>query len=217
MSVTRTLLAAEYAAMRLPLTLLESRVVTKYLPEESRFRLGFEKSLGSLDSIVGKVVGSADLTRRGAQLHHKAELRGTAVALEERAEAREATADAELRKAKAAAERKRTEAQERTQADVADLRRRQQEEKQAAAQQAQQKTEAAGAATVREAEKQVAQVDRQAAQQKQRIERQKQTRTAAPKAEFAGATELSAQAKKQRAAAERLHELTAQEKAARTS
>jgi hypothetical protein len=41
MPLTRTLFTAEYTMLRLPLTVLENRVVGRYLDADSRLRLGF--------------------------------------------------------------------------------------------------------------------------------------------------------------------------------
>ena len=53
--------------MRLPLALLEERVVARYWPEEAFFRLGFERFLGSLDEIAGWLLAD-DTCERGQAL-----------------------------------------------------------------------------------------------------------------------------------------------------
>src|SRR6476659_2675073 len=117
MTLTRTLVTTEYAMLRLPLTVLENRVVGRYLEEDNRLRLGFEKTLGTLDTTVGRLGGDADLPRRGARLSHRAQMLDKAVALERKAEARKEQADATLKQAKAEAEDKRRRAQQRAQDD----------------------------------------------------------------------------------------------------
>jgi hypothetical protein len=215
MPVTRTLITAEYAMLRLPLTVLENRVVGRYLDAESRLRLGFENALGTLDATVGRLVGDPALTRRGAQLSHKAQILEKAVVLEEKAAARKEEADAGLKEAKAAAERKRTAARARAQADVKHIRQEQQSVKRAAAERADAEVRARAEVIERETEAKLQAADQRAAEQVQRIAQRTQTRTAKPKAQLKDASELAQSAIKERAAAERLSELADEEKARR--
>lgn len=213
--VARKVITAEYAMLRLPLTVLESQVVGRYLEEDSPLRLGFEKTLGTLDTTVGRLVGDADLTRRGAKLSHRADMLQKAVVLEDKAEARKKEADQTLKQAKADAERKRTAAQERAQADVKAARQEQQAQKQAAVERAEAEAKARAEQVERETEAKLQAADARASQQVQRIAQRTQARTAKPKAQLKDATELAQHADRERAAAERLSELADQEKARR--
>ena len=53
LTLPRSVAAIEYKALRLPATLLQSQVVGRFLDEESKLRLRFEKALGGLDEKAG--------------------------------------------------------------------------------------------------------------------------------------------------------------------
>jgi hypothetical protein len=215
MPVARKVMTAEYTMLRLPLSVLESRVVERYLDEDSKLRLGFEKTLGTLDTTVGRILGDPDLTRRGAKLSHRADMLQKAVVLEEKADARKQEADKTLKQAKADAERKRTAAQARAQAEVKAIRDEQQAEKSAAVERAQADVEARANQDERDTTARLEAAEARAEQQVQRIQQRTQARTAKPKAQLKDATELAQEATKGRAAAERLSELAEEEKAHR--
>jgi hypothetical protein len=67
-TVRRSMAKLEYRAMRLPLALLEERVVARYWREEGFFRLGFERFLGSLDEIAGWLLADDGISERGQAL-----------------------------------------------------------------------------------------------------------------------------------------------------
>lgn len=215
MPVTRTLITAEYSMLRLPLTVLENRVVGRYLDEDSRLRLGFEKTLGTLDAAVGRLVGDPELTRRGARLSHKSQLIEKAVTLEQKAEQRKQEAGASLKEANADAERKRTAAQARVQAEVKTIRQEQQSAKQAAAERAEAEARAREKDVERRTEAKLQAAGTRAAEQVERIAQRTQARTAKPKAQLQDASDLAQDAHKERDAAERLHTLAEEEKARR--
>lgn len=217
MPLTRTLLTTEYTMLRLPLTVLEDRVVTRYLEEDSRLRLGFERALGTLDATVGRLVGDAELTRRGGRLSHRAGMLEKAVVLEEKAHARREQANASLHEAKAVAEHKRTAARRRAQEDVKALKQDQQVAKQAAARRATTKAEAASEAARRRAAAKVDAIEDAAEQQAERVEALAEARAVKPVAQLRDAGQLAQQARQERAAAERLSELADEQKARRKS
>jgi len=70
-TVPRNIAKLEYSAVRLPLTVLESRVFARYLPDESPIRLGLERFLGSLDGAAGRLLGDEAITRRGEALSRR--------------------------------------------------------------------------------------------------------------------------------------------------
>jgi hypothetical protein len=96
-TVPRTIAKLEYAAMRLPLNLIERRVFAHYLPEDAPIRLSFERALGSLDSVAGRLLGDPSIARRGEALAHRADFLEKADTLETHAEMRRSEADHELR------------------------------------------------------------------------------------------------------------------------
>lgn len=217
LTVPRTLASAEYAVLRLPLTLVERQVVGRLLDEESAVRLGFEKALGGLDAGVGRLLHDDGLTRRGAALARRAEVLTTAVALEEKAEARKQAAASTLSNAQQEAERRRVEADEKARRQAQAVRERQQAEKRAAAEQAEAKARAEADAVAREAAAKVEAEEKQLAARVTTIDNRASARTAKPKAQLQEAAALSAQAQREKQTADRLGTLAEVEKASRKS
>ena len=200
--IARTLLTTEYKLLRLPLTVLEGRVVGR-LDEESRVRLGFERTLGALDSTVGRLVGDEALSRRGAKQVHRAEILTKAVTLEEKAELRRAVADEVLTEGQQEAERERRAAEERARAEAQQVLEHEQQAKQAAAQKAKATAKARAKSAEQKAEARLSLVEERADEQALQVKKRTKARTAAPKAQLEEAAELSAIARKERAAAEK--------------
>jgi hypothetical protein len=66
--VTRRIAKLQYAAVRLPLTLLDEGVVTRYWDRDATIRVGFERWLGSLDLLAGRLLADDEISRRGQAL-----------------------------------------------------------------------------------------------------------------------------------------------------
>lgn len=58
----------QYAAARLPFTLLDEQVVARYWDHDAPVRVGFERWLGSLDLVAGRFLGDEEVSRRGLAL-----------------------------------------------------------------------------------------------------------------------------------------------------
>jgi hypothetical protein len=217
LTIPRAVAGAEYTVIRLPLSVLETRVVERYLPEESPVRLGFERALGTLDATVGRVLSNPELTRRGAALARRSDVLAKAVALEEKAAVRKQEANAGLTQAKRAAERKRVDATQRAQGVAKELHEQQKAERRAA----EEKAEAAARAEVEAVEREAqAALEREQAQLEGRltaIESRTAARTAKPQAELQDAAELRGEAARERKTAARLGQLAETEKAQRKS
>ena len=67
-AVPRSIAKVQYAAVRLPLTVLEERVVARHRGEGAFVRLGFELFLGSLDRFAGWLLADERISRRGQAL-----------------------------------------------------------------------------------------------------------------------------------------------------
>jgi len=67
-AVPRSIAKVQYAAVRLPLTVLEERVVARHRGEGAFVRLGFELFLGSLDRFAGWLLADEQISRRGQAL-----------------------------------------------------------------------------------------------------------------------------------------------------
>jgi hypothetical protein len=58
----------QYAAVRLPFTLLDERLIARYWDQDAIVRVGFERWLGSLDLLAGRLLGNDEISRRGLAL-----------------------------------------------------------------------------------------------------------------------------------------------------
>lgn len=67
-AVPRRIARLQYAAARLPFTLLDERVVARYWDEDALVRSGLERWLGSLDLVAGWLLGDDAVSRRGLAL-----------------------------------------------------------------------------------------------------------------------------------------------------
>lgn len=67
-AVPRRIARLQYAAARLPFTLLDERVVARYWDQDALVRTGLERWLGSLDLVAGWLLGDDAVSRRGLAL-----------------------------------------------------------------------------------------------------------------------------------------------------
>ncbi len=67
-TASRSMAKFEYAAVRLPFTLLDECVVTRYWHDQGLFRLGFQRFLGSIDELAGWFLADDGITGRGQAL-----------------------------------------------------------------------------------------------------------------------------------------------------
>ena len=85
----------EYQIARLPLQLIEDQVAAR-LRSEGPARLLYERSFGSLDATVGKLLGDPQLEKRGAALVERSNALGKAAKLDATATRNREQADAKL-------------------------------------------------------------------------------------------------------------------------
>lgn len=216
LTVPRTVAGLQYKVLRLPATVLQSQVVGR-LDTESPARLAFEKALGSLDTAIGKLLADDQLARRGTALSRRAQVLETAVALEDKADQRQAAAAAELERSKSAAAEQRSAAEQDKTAEVRRLRAQETAAKKAVAQKAAAQEKAAAKAVDAKAKAELAAERERLASQEAAIEQRTAERTAAPAAQLAGAVERQQEADAGRASADRLAELADAEKDSRTA
>ena len=109
MNLIKRVLRLQYGIARLPLDVIESKLIAPRGPEDPA-RLAFERVVGTLDSAAGTIVGDKSLVDRGSSMRGASESRARAVLLEEEAarkrdeaaaDHRERTEDAETRAKKA--------------------------------------------------------------------------------------------------------------------
>ena len=212
LTLPRKAASLEYYLLRLPATVLEKQVVTRFLQDDSALRLGFERAIGSLDEKAGRLFDDEKLEKRGHALRRRSEILATAAELEEKAAQRKAQAEADLReeKQRVAAEKKK-----------ADQARRDKLQKAAETEQAEKKRVAAEAAAREVAEKKrieaearrkVEAATKQADKIEASIDAKEKALTAAPKAQLSNAAQEKAAADAQREQAEKLERLAQAEK-----
>jgi hypothetical protein len=205
LTVPRKAAALEYSLLRLPVQLIESQVVTRFLEDDSALRLGFERALGTLDETAGRLFADEQLVRRGHA--RRSDVLADAARLEEQAAQRKAEADAELRadEQRVAAERKQAEKTRREGVRSATAAER--AEKKRVAAQAKAREQAEKRRIEQETRTKVQAATAQADAQEARIDAEERAATAAPKAQLSQATQEKAAADQQRAKAERLEGL----------
>jgi hypothetical protein len=142
----------EYAAVRLPFTLLEDHVVARYWDDEAVLRLGFEYFLGSLDGAAGWLLADERISRRGQALRRRTEFLAKAGDLDTKAQARRAQADEKLQAAQAHARRTRVQAREALNDEIAASYQQLQEDKQQAHERADARADADKAQAVQTAQ-----------------------------------------------------------------
>ena len=212
LTLPRTVAALEYKAFRIPATLLQNQVVVRFLDEDSKLRLGFEKTLGSIDEKAGSLLANDALTKRGRVLRRRSEILGKAVQLEEVADQRKQAAEAVLREGTKKAEQTRTAARQQQKTDVQAALREEQADKRRAEQEAQAKARAEKERIAAQAQAKVQAVTERLDTQEARIDATQRARTAAPKAQLKDAVEQKKTADAERAQAERLAQLAKAEK-----
>jgi len=67
-AVPRSIVKVQYAAARLPFTLLDQYVIAQHWGQDAPVRVGFERWLGSLDLLAGRLLADDEISRRGEAL-----------------------------------------------------------------------------------------------------------------------------------------------------
>ncbi len=67
-AIPRSIVRLQYAAVRLPFTVVDERVVARHWGEGAFVRRGLERSLGSLDRFAGWLLADEQISRRGQAL-----------------------------------------------------------------------------------------------------------------------------------------------------
>ena len=211
-TVPRSIAKFQYATIRFPLNLVERNVFAHYLPEDAPVRLSFERALGSLDSVAGRILGDPSIGRRGEALSHRADFLEKATTLETKAEARRSEAEQKLRAEEEAAHRAKQEAERQRTEEVAAARRDEQQAKDEARQKAQARAKANKAQADREATQRVQAAENAKQAEHRRIAAQEKRTTVAPKQALADANKKQDAAQQQRDQADRLAKRAAAER-----
>jgi hypothetical protein len=69
-SLVRKVVQVEYSMLRAPLSILDRQVASRYLADDSKLRLIFERSLSSLDTAVGRFLDESAAAERGQDRSH---------------------------------------------------------------------------------------------------------------------------------------------------
>ena len=215
LTLPRSVAAIEYKALRLPATLLQTQVVVRFLEQDSKLRLGFEKALGTLDERAGSLLADSALADRGRVLRRRSEILGKAVELEAVADQRTAAAEATLREGRKKADKTRKQAEQAQRQGVQQALRTEKQEKQRIERQTAARAKAEKQRVEAQAEAKVKAVTSTLDAQESRIDAAEMARTAAPKAQLEDAVVQKKTADAERAKAERLAQLADAERESR--
>ncbi len=209
--IPRTVLRAQYRLVRLPLDLLEQRVLAR-MDTEAPARLIFERSLGALDAAAGNVLGDPGLRRNGVALAQRSADRGRAAQLDLQASAQQEQADTQLRAVREEAAEDRGAAHAAKADAVEDAEEEAQRRRVDAAQTAQKRTAAAKRnAEETAAQRKQARENAEAAEIK-RIDDAEKNREKTARAKLADARDKQESAQEQRVQADRIEDLQQAEK-----
>jgi hypothetical protein len=208
LTVPRGVAKIEYAAVRLPLSLLEKCVVTRYVDDEAPVRLGFERFLGSLDGVAGWLLADDVIASRGLALRRRAAFLAKADQLDAKAQARRAQAEEELRAEQEAALQAREETRREADETAFATLRQEQEEMQDARHEAEARATTEAAQARRAADDRAAAADEAEQAAQRRISAQEEQATAAPKQQLSDAADQHALAEQRRRDADHLEQLT---------
>jgi hypothetical protein len=126
----------QYQIARLPLQLIEERVVAR-LDDEAPARLMYERSLGMLDLAVGNALSAPEVEQRGAALIERSEALRRAAQLDATADTVREQADVELKTTREQAKREQQKAEQDREREIKEARQTASEKKQNAVQNAQ--------------------------------------------------------------------------------
>ena len=202
-TVPRNIARLEYMAVRLPLTLLEEHVVARYWDDEAVLRMGFERFLGSLDGLAGRLLADDDLSRRGQALLMRTEYLANADEPDAQAQLRLMRADEELEGERAASRRARDQATAEMDAKLAAAYQQEQEDKRRARRTADAQATVKKARAKQAAEKRAAQAEETKQAEQKRISARQARATAASKRRLSDAADKRKSARERRQEADR--------------
>jgi hypothetical protein len=215
-TIPRSILRLQYQLVRIPLQLIEDRVVTR-LDSEAPARLIYERSLGVLDATVGSALGDRKLKNQGASLAKRSDELARASQLDGAASQKKKQADAELKTSREEAVEDLKDAQAAREDAVDEALLGAEERKRAAAQRANK-----SAATAKQHADEVANRRKEAARQAEqrdlnKIRAAEKEVTSAANAKLEDAHGKRQEAEDKRAQANRVEHLAEAEKAKRTA
>jgi hypothetical protein len=117
--IPRAVLRAQYRLARMPLQIVEDRVMSR-LDAEAPARLFYERSVGVLDVLAGRALGDAEVERRGTAVAERSAALGRAAQLDAEADAESRQASEEVTRARDDAASTQRAARERKQREQQD-------------------------------------------------------------------------------------------------
>ncbi len=207
----------EYSAARLPFTVVEQRVVGRYLDEQALVRIRFERLLGSLDGLAGWLLADDDISRRGRALRRRTEFLATANDLDKNAKARQAQAEWKLRSEQDNARQAREKVQRGFNEEIAAAYEAEQEQKRQAGREADEGADAETAQARRAAQIRAAEAEDAKRAEHERISAEEEEVTTAAEEQLSDAADRHRLVKYRREEADHLGQLAAGERDARRS
>jgi hypothetical protein len=204
-------LRLQYRLARLPLQLIEDRVMAR-LDSEAPARLFYERSLGTLDATVGNALGDRKLQKRGSALVAHSDALGRAAGLDATARATREQATEELNAQRTKAVEDQRAARATKEREVEEARNAAAETTRAAAEAAEKKIAAAKRHADQEAARRTASAEAAKRAEQSRIRATEQRAAAAAQGKQRDAQEKLDEAATKRARADRVEELADVEK-----
>ena len=213
-SIPRAIGTFEYRLLRRPSQLLQTSYLAR-LPEDNPRRLLVERALGRADEFIGRLLGDDEIRTRGTQLKAHAALLAEARQLESDSIERRTEAEDKLEADKQQAAQERREAVQGQQEELAEARRQEQQEKQQARERAAQSNADKQKQADKKAEQRLQAVSGTRKQHEQQLDQQERQAAEKRKEQEQAAKQEEAKAEEQRSKADRLEELANAEKAKR--
>jgi hypothetical protein len=206
LSIPLSILRLQYKIVRIPFQLFETNVVERRDTEDPA-RLAYERTIGTLDKVIGGALGASDIERRGKTLVERTDDLARARRLDELADETEAQADQKLASAREAALEERAAAAEAADEAAREARVEAEERKQEAADEAEERAAAEKKRADELAEARAEQARKAEQQQREQIAKVEEIVTAPAEAELADAAEHQEEAEAKKEEAERIEKL----------
>lgn len=215
-NVPVAILRLQYRIARFPFQMVADTVMTR-LPAETPARLFYERSLGTVDAVVGGALGDVRLQSSGAALAERSDALSRAARLEAAAEAKREKADSAFKAKRAEANSEQQEAREARRRDEAAARDSAQQRTSRAADAAQKRATAAKRDADALANKQAGAVEQARQKEREGIRAEEQAAAAAAQSAMDDVAAKRSEAASRRMKADQLDDLADNEKANRRS
>jgi hypothetical protein len=213
---TKNITTVPYRVARAPIALLDRTVMTRFA-DDSSARIAFDRAVGSLDVVAGRVLRNDDLAGQGAQRIDRARKLARATELETHAAQQRSKADEVEREGAKTASAKRDEAQQRAAEGLSEAARTEAAGKQAAAQHAREQAAQAKQHAAARGNRKLSTIRQGLKQTEAVAEAREHLAEDKAKAEVSAATKQKAAARRRRKDADELGDLATQKRRQRAS